>query len=31
LAAGVESYAYVCRITTEEVAIDRPVEIVTPR
>ena len=31
LAAGVESYAYVCRITPEEVTIDRPVEIVTPR
>ncbi|QFU16950.1 DNA/RNA nuclease SfsA [Microvirga thermotolerans] len=31
LAAGVESYAYVCRITPEEIAIDRPVEIVTPR
>jgi sugar fermentation stimulation protein A len=31
LAAGVESYAYVCRITTEEVVIDRPVPIVTPR
>ncbi len=31
LAAGVESYAYVCRISPEEVTIDRPVEIVTPR
>ncbi len=31
LAAGVESYAYVCRISTEEVVIDRPVPIVTPR
>jgi len=31
LAAGVESYAYVCRITPEEVTIDRRVEIVTPR
>ncbi len=31
LAAGVESYAYVCRITPEEVKIDRPVEIITPR
>ncbi|MBQ0820086.1 DNA/RNA nuclease SfsA [Microvirga sp. HBU67558] len=31
LASGVESYAYVCRITPEEVAIDRPVAIVTPR
>lgn len=30
LAAGVESYAYVCRISTEEVVIDRPVPIVTP-
>jgi sugar fermentation stimulation protein A len=27
----VESYAYVCRITPQEVTIDRPVEIVTPR
>ena len=31
LAAGVESYAYVCRLTPQEVAIDRPVPIVTPR
>jgi sugar fermentation stimulation protein A len=31
LAAGVESYAYVCRISPQEVTIDRPVEIVTPR
>ena len=31
LAAGVESYAYVCRLTPEEVTIDRPVDIVTPR
>lgn len=31
LAAGVESYAYVCRITPQEVTIDRPVPIVTPR
>jgi sugar fermentation stimulation protein A len=31
LAAGVESYAYVCRITPQEVVIDRPVAIVTPR
>src|SRR3712207_5923501 len=31
LAAGVESYAYVCRVTPEEVTIDRAVEIVTPR
>ncbi|WP_112664507.1 DNA/RNA nuclease SfsA [Microvirga flavescens] len=30
LAAGVESYAYACRITPDEVVIDRPVEIVTP-
>ena len=31
LAVGVESYAYACRITPQEVVIDRPVEIVTPR
>jgi sugar fermentation stimulation protein A len=31
LAAGVESYAYVCRVSLREVAIDRPVEIITPR
>jgi sugar fermentation stimulation protein A len=31
LAAGVESYAYACRITPEEVAIDREIPIVTPR
>jgi sugar fermentation stimulation protein A len=31
LAAGVESYAYICRMGLDEVAIDRPVEIVTPR
>jgi sugar fermentation stimulation protein A len=31
LAAGVESYAYACCITTKEVVIHRPVEIVTPR
>jgi sugar fermentation stimulation protein A len=31
LSAGVESYAYVCRITPREVVIDRPVRIVTPR
>jgi sugar fermentation stimulation protein A len=31
LAAGVESYAYICRISPEEIVIDRPVEIVTPR
>ncbi len=31
LAAGVESYAYTCRITPEEIVVDRPVPIVTPR
>jgi sugar fermentation stimulation protein A len=31
LAAGVESYAYICRVTPQEVAIDRPIPIVTPR
>lgn len=31
LAAGVESYAYVCKITPSEIVIDHPVEIVTPR
>ncbi|MBF9233405.1 DNA/RNA nuclease SfsA [Microvirga alba] len=31
LAMGVESYAYVCRVTPQEVVIDHPVEIVTPR
>ncbi len=31
LAAGVESYAYTCRVTPEGVRIDRAVEIVTPR
>jgi sugar fermentation stimulation protein A len=31
LAAGVEAYAYVCRVTREEVAVEREVEIVTPR
>ena len=31
LAAGVESYAYTCRVSMDEVSIDRPVEIVTPR
>jgi len=31
LAAGVESYAYACRITPQEVVIERPVDIVTPR
>lgn len=30
LASGVESYAYVCRITPQEVVIDHPVPIVTP-
>jgi sugar fermentation stimulation protein A len=30
LAAGVESYAYTCRVTTEEIAIEREVEVVTP-
>jgi sugar fermentation stimulation protein A len=30
LAAGVESYAYICRVTEGEVAIDRPIPIVTP-
>ena len=27
LAAGVESYAYTCRISLDEVTIERPVEI----
>ena len=31
LAAGVESYAYVCRVGAEGVDIERPVPIVTPR
>ena len=31
LAAGVETYAYVCRITPEEIVVDRPIPIVTPR
>jgi sugar fermentation stimulation protein A len=31
LGKGVESYAYVCRVTPEGVTIDRPVPIVTPR
>ncbi len=31
LAAGVESYAYVCRVGAEGVEIERPVPIVTPR
>jgi sugar fermentation stimulation protein A len=30
LAAGVESYAYICRLTPQEVIIDRPVPVVTP-
>jgi sugar fermentation stimulation protein A len=29
-AAGVESYAYACRVTSEEITIGREVEIVTP-
>jgi sugar fermentation stimulation protein A len=31
LAGGVEAYAYVCRVTLDGVALDRPVPIVTPR
>lgn len=31
LAAGVETYAYVCRLTPEEVVIERQVPVVTPR
>ncbi|MGO4705842.1 DNA/RNA nuclease SfsA [Microvirga sp. 2MCAF38] len=31
LAAGVESYAYVCRISPDEITIDHPVEIITLR
>jgi sugar fermentation stimulation protein A len=31
LAAGVESYAFTCRITPEEVTIDREVPVETPR
>jgi sugar fermentation stimulation protein A len=31
LAAGVEAYAYVCRVTLDGVAIDRPIPVVTPR
>ncbi|MBZ6075476.1 DNA/RNA nuclease SfsA [Microvirga puerhi] len=31
LAVGVESYAYICRISPDEVTIDHPIEIVTPR
>ena len=30
LAAGVESYAYTCRVTRDGVVIDRPIPIVTP-
>ena len=30
LAAGVESYAYMCRVTPEEITIEREVEIVHP-
>jgi sugar fermentation stimulation protein A len=31
LAAGVETFAYACRLTREEIAIDRAVPVVTPR
>jgi sugar fermentation stimulation protein A len=31
LAAGVETFAYVCRLTPQEIAIDRAVPVVTPR
>lgn len=31
LAAGVESYAYMCRVNAEGVEIERAVEIVTPQ
>src|SRR5215212_4073069 len=31
LAAGVEAYAYICRVTLDGVAIDRAVPIVTPQ
>jgi sugar fermentation stimulation protein A len=31
LAAGVETHAYACRITPEEVVIDREIPIITPR
>jgi len=31
LAAGVESYAYICRIGPDEIRIDRQIEIITPR
>jgi sugar fermentation stimulation protein A len=30
LTAGVESYAYACRVSAEEIALDKEVEIVTP-
>lgn len=29
-AAGVESYAYICRVTSEEIVIDEEIDIVTP-
>lgn len=31
LAAGVESYAYICRIGPDEIRIDREIDIITPR
>lgn len=31
LAAGVETYAYACRLTPEEVVIDREIPVITPR
>jgi sugar fermentation stimulation protein A len=31
LAAGVETHAYACRLTPEEVVIDREIPVVTPR
>jgi sugar fermentation stimulation protein A len=31
LAVGVETHAYVCRVSPEEVAIDHPIPVVTPR
>ena len=31
LSAGVETYAFTCRITPEEVAIEREIPVVTPR
>jgi len=30
LAAGVESYAYMCRVTAEEIVLDKEIDIVTP-